>query len=132
MKSISFVPVLILSILACSPWANAQDKKPTAAAIQFFETKVRPVIVENCFECHSGKKHRGSLSLESLGAMLEGGDTGPAIVPGHPEKSLIIKAVLQDGKLKMPKNKKLKRDEIDVLTQWVKMGAPWPGSDKTP
>ncbi len=105
----------------------AQDKKPTPAAIQFFETKVRPVLVENCFECHAGKKQKGGLHVDSLTALLEGGDTGPAIVPGHPEKSLLVKAILQDGKLKMPKNKKLKRDEIDALTQWIKMGAPWPG-----
>src|ERR1051325_3929318 len=70
--------------------ASSQDKKPTSAAIQFFESKVRPVLVENCFECHADKKHRGGLRIDSLAAMLEGGDTGPAIVPGHPEKSLLV------------------------------------------
>ncbi len=126
---IPFCLVLLAGSLFPSVSA-AQDKKPTPAAIQFFETKVRPVLVENCFECHSGKKHRGGLSLESQAGMLEGGDTGPALVPGHPEKSLLVKAILHDGKLKMPKNKKLKGDEIDALSQWIKMGAPWPGSDK--
>ncbi|MBI2806234.1 MAG: DUF1549 domain-containing protein [Planctomycetes bacterium] len=125
--------LLATSILGLPLCARAQEKKPSAAAVQFFETKVRPVLVANCFECHSGKRHRGGLSLETLSALLEGGDTGPAIVPGHPEKSLLVKAILQEGKLKMPpKNKKLKRDEIAALTQWVKMGAPWPGSDKGP
>jgi mono/diheme cytochrome c family protein len=117
----------------CLPCATtAQEKKLTPAAVQFFEAKVRPVLADNCFECHAGKKQKGGLQLDSLGAMLAGGDTGPAIVPEHPEKSLLIKAINHDGKLKMPKNKKLTRDEIDALTQWVKMGAPWPGASTTP
>ncbi len=124
--------LLMLVVFASRPSALlAQEKKPTPAAIQFFETKVRPVLVENCFECHAGKKQKGGLHLDSLAAMLEGGDTEPAIVPGHPEKSLLIKAINYDGKLKMPKTKKLKRDEIDALTQWIKMGAPWPDSGKS-
>jgi mono/diheme cytochrome c family protein len=134
MNALCRFPLLFALVLLPSA-ALAQDKKPTPQAVQFFESKVRPVLVDNCFECHSGKKHRGGLSLESLSAILEGGDQGPAIVPGHPEKSLLVKAINHDGKTKMPpppKNKKLNRDEIDALTQWVRMGAPWPGSDKTP
>ncbi len=112
--------------------ATAQEKKPTPAAIQFFETKVRPILAENCFECHGAKKQKRDLRLDSLAAMLEGGDNGPAIVPGHPEKSLLVKAINHDGDVKMPsKGKKLPREQIDALTQWIKMGAPWPGSDKT-
>src|SRR5262245_11695990 len=131
MKTNSIVLALILSVLACASLSDAQEKKPTAAAIQFFESKVRPLLVENCFECHSGKKHRGGLNLESLAGMLEGGDQGPALVPGQPEKSLLIKAINHESpQLKMPKNKKLKRDEIDALTQWIRMGAPWPDGGK--
>src|SRR5262249_53483552 len=64
--------------------------------------------------------------------MLEGSDNGPAIVPRHPEKSLLVKAINHDGDVKMPsKGKKLSREQIDALTQWIKMGAPWPGGDKT-
>ncbi len=100
--------------------------------MQFFETKVRPVLAENCFRCHGAKKHRGDLRLDSRAAMLEGGGRGPAIVPGHPEKSLLIKAIGHTDKdLKMPENKKLPREQIDALTQWVKMGAPWPGGTPT-
>lgn len=111
---------------------SAQDaKKPTPAAIQFFESKVRPVLVEHCYECHADKKHRGGLRVDSLAALLVGGDQGPAIVLEHPEKSLLIRAINHESpQLKMPKNKKLRRDDIDALTQWVKMGAPWPGGDK--
>ena len=134
MKNTPLQMLFLFSAVCGSPFAgevSAQDKKPTAAAIQFFESKVRPVLVENCFECHADKKHRGGLKVDSLSALLEGGDQGPAIVPGHPEKSLLVKAINHESpQLKMPKNKKLKRDEIDALTQWIKMGAPWPGGDK--
>ena len=111
------------------PSISAQDKKPTPAAIQFFEMKVRPILADHCYECHGAKKPKRDLRLDSLAAMLEGGDAGPAIVPGHPEKSLLIKAINHDGKLKMPKQKLLP-EHIAALTQWVKMGAPWPDSDK--
>jgi mono/diheme cytochrome c family protein len=131
MKLFSNIPLLTVSVFLLPALAGAQEKKPTSAAVQFFETKVRPVLVANCFECHADKKQRGDLRLDSLAAMLEGGEQGPAIVPGHPEKSLLVKAINQDGKVKMPpKNKKLTRDEIDALTQWIAMGAPWPAGDK--
>jgi Protein of unknown function (DUF1549)/Planctomycete cytochrome C len=130
MKQYSKLSALAALLFIVPSLACAQEKKPSAAAVQFFEMKVRPILVANCFECHAEKKQRGDLRLDSLAAMLEGGEQGPAIVPGHPEKSLLVKAINQDGKLKMPKNKKLSRDEIDALTQWIKMGAPWPGSDK--
>ncbi|HZZ76915.1 MAG TPA: DUF1549 domain-containing protein, partial [Gemmataceae bacterium] len=123
--------LLLLAASVCvAPALSAQEKQPTSAAVQFFERKVRPVLAAHCFECHGEKRQRGDLRLDSRAAILEGGEQGPAIVPGNPEKSLLVKAINHDGKLKMPKNKKLTRDDIDVLTQWIKMGAPWPGSDK--
>jgi hypothetical protein len=117
------------------PALKGQDDKKlppvSPAAAQFFETKVRPILAENCFQCHGEKKHRGDLRLDSLAAALEGGGRGPALVPGHPEKSLLIKAIgHQDKDLKMPQDNKLSREQVDVLTEWVKMGAPWPGPDK--
>jgi len=128
----AFRYLLLALLLVLTPnFSFAQDKMPSAAATQFFETKVRPVLVEACFECHADKKHRGGLRVDSLTAMLEGGDTGPAIVPGNPEKSLLIKAINHESPmLKMPKNKKLPREQIDALSQWIKMGAPWPGGEK--
>ncbi len=111
----------------------AQAKKPLAhdpAALQFFESKVRPILTGNCFECHGPKKHKGGLRLDSLAAILAGGDQGPAIVPGHPEKSLLVKAIhYEDREFKMPPTKKLAKEQIADLTRWVKMGAPWPGAD---
>src|SRR5437879_3640845 len=107
MKTICYVLAATVCLLPAGALLSGQEKKLTPAAAQFFETKVRPVLVANCFECHADKKQRGDLRLDSLAAMLEGGETGPAIVPGHPEKTLLVKAINHDGKLKMPKNKKL-------------------------
>jgi hypothetical protein len=128
-------PLPLFGLLAAGPeFAGGDAKKPpapSAAAVQLFETKVRPVLAENCYRCHGENKQRGELRLDSLAAILEGGGRGPAIVPGHPEKSLLIKAIRHEDKdLKMPEGKKLPREEIDALTQWVKLGAPWPGAEK--
>jgi mono/diheme cytochrome c family protein len=132
MKTLLYLAALITCLVpgTFTIWAQT-TKKPTPAAIAFFETRIRPILANNCFECHGAKKQKRGLRLDSLAAMLEGGDTGPAILPGHPEKSLLVKAINHDGDLKMPsKTKQLPRDQIDALTQWIKMGAPWPGSDQ--
>src|SRR5258708_3545471 len=108
---------VFVTLLAFSASAAAQEKKPTPAAIQFFETKVRPIFANHCFECHGEKEQKRDLRLDSLAAMLEGGANGPAIVPGQPEKSLLVKAINHDGDLKMPfKRKKLAREQIDTIT----------------
>ena len=94
---------------------------------EFFESKVRPVLVERCYECHGEKKQKNGLRLDSLAGWQEGGDTGPALVPGNPEDSLLIKAIrYTDPDFSMPPKKKLSDDEIAVLTEWVKRGAPDP------
>ncbi len=105
--------------------------KPTTEQAAFFEQKIRPLLAERCFKCHShdAEKIKGGLVLDSLAGALKGGDTGPAIVPGQPEKSLLIKAVSgADPDLQMPPKKKLAASEIETLKQWVKIGAPWPGA----
>src|SRR5579872_5725841 len=94
----------------------------TAADSQFFEAKVRPVLVERCFACHSAaaKKQRGGLRLDSRAAAVQGGDTGPAVVPGRPDESLLVKAVRQqDESLQMPPKGKLPPREIAALEEWV-------------
>ena len=118
----------LLAFLVVSDRAVAQTdaKKPSAEAIQFFETRIRPLLAENCFKCHGPEKQKGKLRLDSLAAILMGGDEGPAIVVGDPGKSLLIKAVnYGDDELKMPPSKKLSREQIASLTEWIKMGAPW-------
>jgi hypothetical protein len=96
----------------------------------FFESKVRPVLLEHCYECHSGEKTKGGLALDTKQGWEKGGDTGPAIVPGKPDESLLIKAVrYHDDDLAMPPKKKggkLPEAVIADLVEWVKMGAPDP------
>jgi hypothetical protein len=96
-----------------------------AGSPEFFESRVRPILANNCYGCHTNSK-LGGLRLDSREAMLTGGSSGAALIPGDPEKSLLIKAVVQTGDLKMPKGGKLKQGEIDDLTAWVKAGAIWP------
>ena len=98
---------------------------PTPEQIAFFESKVRPILVENCLKCHSSDKQSGELRLDSRDALMLGGDSGPPIVPGKPEESLLIEAVKYES-FEMPPSGKLKEAEIDALTEWVKIGAPWP------
>jgi cytochrome c553 len=97
----------------------------------FFEMRIRPVLANNCFSCHTNSK-LGGLELDTREHLLKGGKSGPAVVPGKPEESLLIRAVRQeDERLKMPLGGKLKEQEIAVLAAWVRMGAPWPESAKS-
>lgn len=115
-----YLPVLLF-VFALRPAfaANGDD---------FFESKVRPLLIERCYECHAvGKKTKGGLALDSRAGWQKGGDNGPAIVPGKPDDSLLIKAVrYEDPDLSMPPKKRLSAEEVAVLTEWVKMGAPDP------
>ncbi len=113
----------------------ALQQPPDAAGIEFFEKKVRPVLIDRCFSCHSAgaKKVKGGLLLDTREATLKGGETGPAIVPGHPEKSLLVKAVrYANENLQMPPKEKLSDEEIAALEEWVKRGAPDPRTAAPP
>jgi mono/diheme cytochrome c family protein len=99
-----------------------------AGTPEFFENKIRPILANNCFGCHTNSQ-LGGLRLDTLEGMKKGGKRGPSIVPGDPESSLLIKAVRQtDPALKMPYGGKLKASEIADLEAWVKAGAAWPAS----
>ncbi len=99
-----------------------------AGAPEFFENKIRPILANNCFGCHTNSQ-LGGLRLDTLEAMKKGGKRGPAIVPGDAENSLLIKAVRQvDPNLKMPSGGKLKASEIADLEAWIKAGAAWPAN----
>lgn len=108
-----------------------------ATKVQFFESKVRPILVDHCEKCHSSRdgKAKGDLALDSRSGWETGGEHGAAIVPGNPEKSLLLKAVsYSDDELRMPPKKeggKLKDAEIAILRQWVTDGAIDPRSDTT-
>jgi hypothetical protein len=113
-------------IFADSNFASAADD---SKGIAFFESKIRPILVEHCVKCHSVEKKlsKGGLRLDSRAAMLKGGDSGPAVSPGHVEESLLLQAVAYDGGFyDMPPDGKLKETQIADLRKWVEMGAPDP------
>jgi mono/diheme cytochrome c family protein len=124
--SASIALLLFAAMLASS--AHAADA--SQAQLEFFENKIRPIFAEHCFKCHSPAKGKvkGGLELDWKGGWEKGGDTGPAIVAGAPEKSLLIKAVRYgDPDLQMPpKGEKLTESQINDLAVWIKMGAPDP------
>jgi hypothetical protein len=112
-------------VLSVSGFARASE--PTAEGLEFFEKRIRPILAENCYQCHSAdKKIRGGLRLDSKTSLMKGGDTGPVVVAGQPDRSLLIKAINYKDDLKMPQRSKLPDQQIADLTAWVKMGAPMP------
>jgi hypothetical protein len=126
----------VLFLLIAAP-VNARDddpaNKPAAApalpreSVEFFESQVRPILVDRCFKCHGEKKQSNGLRLDSREAALKGGDTGPALVAGNPDESLLVQAVAQThAELKMPPSGKLPDVAVAALRQWVAQGAPWP------
>ncbi len=104
---------------------------PSKEGVTFFETHIRPLLAERCYECHSAsKKIKGGLTLDSQPGVAKGGASGPAIVPGDVEKSLLIKAIRwSDPDLSMPPKEKLSAQQIGKFEQWVKMGAPDPRTE---
>src|SRR5579863_7639812 len=120
----------LLTFLPCTflPFAALSAQTINAGSPEFFENKIRPILANNCFGCHTNSQ-LGGLRLDTLDAMKKGGKRGPSIVPGDPDKSLLIVAVRQtDPALKMPYGSKLKASEIADLEEWVKGGAAWPAS----
>src|SRR5258706_6346632 len=106
----------IVSTAGLHSFARADDAAP--GGIEFFEKKVRPVLVNNCYNCHSANTNsKGGLRVDDRNGLLNGGGRGPAVVPGQPEKSLLLKAVLHtDAKVKMPPEKHLSAEQIADLT----------------
>jgi len=118
---------LQLLLLSALP-AAAADMTPDQRA--FFESKIRPVLVKQCYECHSqtSKKLGGKLLLDAPSEMIAGGESGPAVIPGKPDESLIVQAVRYDG-LEMPPKKRLPENIVNDFAEWVKMGAPDPRTE---
>jgi cytochrome c553 len=107
------------------------DSRSAAEREAFFEQKVRPLLVDKCFQCHGEKKQEGGLRLDSRAAVLKGNESGPAVVAGKPEESRLLEVIGYDDVIKMPPKQKLADAEIATLTEWVKIGAPWPGTETT-
>jgi len=122
--------VLTATILCLLSPLPAFAGPPSPEGLKFFETKIRPVLVQRCYKCHSAnavknKKLQGELLLDTRAGMLKGGESGPAIVPGNVKESLLVEAVQHDS-LKMPPDSKLAAAIIADFIKWIEMGAPDP------
>ena len=98
----------------------------------FFESRVRPVLVEHCTDCHGEDSAESDLRVDTLAGLLRGGERGPAIVIGKPNESLLIGAIRHGELLKMPEKTKLPAKQIADLARWVEIGAPWPNAEPLP
>ena len=124
--------LLIACFLTLLAGSNLRAQAPQH--VEFFEKSVRPILLNHCLECHGAneKKIKGGLRLSRRADLLKGGDSGPAIVPGKPEASLLIRGLShQNEELKMPPKGKLPEADIAALVKWVKDGAAWPDSGAT-
>ena len=100
-----------------------------AADLEFFEKRIRPLLVEHCYKCHSAKskKLKGGLRLDYREGVIRGGDSGPAVQTGKPKMSRLVEAINYGNvDLEMPPSGKLTTGQITDLTEWVKRGVPWP------
>ena len=124
--------LLTVLLSAFSATATAQPKTPFREQLDFFEKKIRPVLVESCYRCHSSeaKRVRAGLLLDTRDGLLKGGDSGPAIVPGNPKASLLIKSLHYQGDFQMPPSKKLPDQVIAHFETWIKNGAADPRTVK--
>ena len=127
-----FIGVLAVAVAFLHPTSTvADDAKPAdgvsldPSKVEFFEKTVRPLLAARCQGCHGASKQKGGLRLDSRAAVLAGGNTGPAVVPGDAGESLLIDAINYGEDVQMPPKSKLPEPEIAALTRWVEMGAPW-------
>ncbi len=129
-QTTNFISLLVFFIAGASLPAGSGDK-PTPEQQRFFETQVRPILQAHCLPCHGGEKQvRGGLRLTSREAILQGGDSGPAVNLDTSETSLLLAVLSHQEQRKMPPRGKLPQAQIDVLTRWVKMGLPWSGGGR--
>lgn len=117
--------VCLAYVLVFSTQALAQSP------VELFETRVRPVLAENCFSCHGPKKQQAGLRLDSATALRKGSDNGPIVLPHEPEKSTLFKVLRYDGDIQMPPKGKLPQKAIDDIRLWIQNGAVWPEQPAT-
>ena len=106
---------------------TAHCDEPTPEQVQFFEKKIRPILNDHCFECHSAEKQESDLRLDSRDSILSGGASGAAVDLEDPESSLILEVLRYGGDVEMPPNQKLDDEVIEDIQSWISMGLPWPG-----
>ncbi|WP_165232092.1 PSD1 and planctomycete cytochrome C domain-containing protein [Aquisphaera insulae] len=118
--------ITIAAIAALVALAGGPARGQPAAEVEAFEAEVRPVLIEKCAGCHGPVKRKGGLRVDGRATLLEGGDSGPAVVPGRPGESLLVRAIRREGDLKMPPDQALPPAQVAALERWVARGAPWP------
>ncbi len=126
--SVACLGALGLWLVSQAGVAADSAEAPTVEHLKYFETHVRPLLVEKCFKCHNDKKQKGELRLDSREGLLLGGESGPAVVIGNLAESLLVEAINYKS-LEMPPDGKLSEEQIGHLTKWVEMGAPWPAGE---
>ena len=120
-RSLAWMAALGAALLAYVGTARADDER--------FEKTIRPLLAGTCFRCHGGEREGGGLRVDGREALLKGGDSGPAVVPGKPEESLLLEAIGRMGDApKMPPQKALGAEAVAAVRQWIAEGAPWPAS----
>ncbi|MBL8814454.1 MAG: PSD1 domain-containing protein [Planctomyces sp.] len=123
---------IVCLLVAVSSEGHLVAEELDANSIEFFESKVRPLLIAHCYECHSedavkADNLQGGLRLDHRQGVQQGGDTGPVVVPGKPDESMLIKSVrYTDKALQMPPKQPLSADQVAILEAWVAMGAPDP------
>lgn len=112
--------------------AGGEDAAPSQAEVTQFEQRIRPLLVRRCYSCHSSEAEtlQGGLQLDTRAGIVEGGDSGPLVVAGNPEESLLIQSVrYEDGGFEMPPSGQLPQEEIALLVEWVRRGAALPAAE---
>lgn len=129
MRRINFA-LAAVAVLGLAGVVQAEGK-PTPKQLEFFETKIRPILANHCYDCHGPDEQSGNLRLDTVSGLFKGGNAGSPIAAGRPEESLLIAAVgYANPELQMPPDEKLPADKIELLTTWIKMGAPHPDYSK--
>lgn len=130
---VSRCATLLCAAVFAAPGVQGQALLPTdPRQIEWFEKQVRPILAAHCYGCHGPVKQMNGLRVDSRQALLAGGDSGPAVIPGIPDDSLLIRAVRREGDLQMPPDEPLAAEAIEVLAEWVRRGVPCPEAAAQP
>lgn len=128
-KSAKLGIALVLWVSAIVGFSPASGQEADEKGLELYKTKIKSILVDNCYECHSTKEDRyeSGLDVQFRRTLLDGGDRGAAIEPGDPEDSLLMAAIgYEEEDLEMPPERKLDADDIKLIAEWIRRGAPMP------
>ena len=125
----AFALTCLVSSFSRAEQPASSEVGPTPEGLEFFEKQVRPLLATHCQKCHSAEEQKGGLRLDTRVAILTGGDSGPAVVPGKLDEGLLLDAVAYGDLYQMPPSGKLPDAALQTLRRWVELGAPWPADD---